>query len=87
MSIGLDSWGVLSQVVEYYGWICHAYCLMTNYYHLPIEIPEANLSKGMRQLNGVYTQAFNRYWVEIVMTAVKLLADGRQLSAAEICGE
>jgi hypothetical protein len=33
---------------------------MTNHYHLVVETPDANLSKGMRQLNGVYTQAFNR---------------------------
>lgn len=33
---------------------------MSNHYHLLIETPQANLSKGMRQLNGVYTQAFNR---------------------------
>jgi len=51
---------ILSQVVGRYKWICHAYCLMGNHYHLIIETPEANLSKGMRQLNGVYTQAFNR---------------------------
>ena len=29
-------------------------------YHLLIETPEANLARGMRQLNGVYTQRFNR---------------------------
>ena len=33
---------------------------MSNHYHLVIETPDANLSKGMRQLNGVYTQSFNR---------------------------
>ena len=33
---------------------------MTNHYHLLVETPDANLSKGMRQLNGVYTQWFNR---------------------------
>ena len=33
---------------------------MDNHYHLLIETPEANLSQGMRQLNGVYTQYFNR---------------------------
>jgi len=41
-------------------WMCHAYCLMTNHYHLLIETPDGNLSKGMRQLNGVFTQASNR---------------------------
>lgn len=51
---------VLEDVCETYHWVCHAYCLMGNHYHLLIETPEANLSKGMRQLNGVYTQKFNR---------------------------
>ena len=51
---------VLAKVCETYHWVCHAYCLMDNHYHLLIETPEANLSKGMRQLNGVYTQTFNR---------------------------
>jgi putative transposase len=50
----------LTQVVARFGWICHAFCLMGNHYHLLIETPKANLSHGMRQLNGVYTQRFNR---------------------------
>jgi putative transposase len=33
---------------------------MTNHYHLLIETPEGNLSMGMRHLNGLYTQRFNR---------------------------
>lgn len=49
-----------SQVVDRFNWLCHAYCLMDNHYHLVIETPDGNLSRGMRQLNGVYTQAFNR---------------------------
>ena len=51
---------ILAQVIERFHWLCHAYCLMNNHYHLVIETPDGNLSKGMRQLNGVYTQAFNR---------------------------
>lgn len=51
---------VLAEVVERFNWLCHAYCLMGNHYHLVIETPEGNLSQGMRQLNGVYTQASNR---------------------------
>jgi putative transposase len=43
-----------------HGWLCHAYCLMTNHYHLLIETPRANLPEGMRHLNGCYTQDFNR---------------------------
>ena len=33
---------------------------MTNHYHVVIETPQPNLSRGMRHLNGVYTQRFNR---------------------------
>lgn len=51
---------VLQNVVEKYNWLCHAYCLMNNHYHLLVETPDANLSMGMRHLNGVYTQRFNR---------------------------
>ncbi|MFT3733508.1 MAG: transposase [Rhodocyclaceae bacterium] len=51
---------VFAQVCECFCWVCHAYCLMSNHYHLLIETPEGNLSAGMRQLNGVYTQRFNR---------------------------
>ncbi|MDA3870437.1 MAG: transposase [Gammaproteobacteria bacterium] len=51
---------ILAEVVTRFNWICHAYCLMTNHYHLLIETPEGNHSKGMRQLNGMYTQATNR---------------------------
>lgn len=51
---------VLGQVVEDFNWVCHAWCLMGNHYHLVLETPDSNLSKGMRQLNGVYTQYSNR---------------------------
>jgi putative transposase len=51
---------VLSMVGERFNWICHAYCLMENHYHLLIETLNGNLSQGMRELNGVYTQGFNQ---------------------------
>ena len=51
---------ILGKTIRRYNWICHAYCLMDNHYHLLIETPDGNLSAGMRQLNGVYTQTFNR---------------------------
>jgi hypothetical protein len=31
-----------------------------NHYHLQVETPQPNLSRGMRELNGVHTQAFKR---------------------------
>ena len=52
---------LLQQITKDYNWLVHAYCLMDNHYHLLIETPDGNLSKGMRQLNGVYTQITNRY--------------------------
>lgn len=51
---------ILAQTTTRYNWICHGYCLMNDHYHLLIETPEGNLSLGMRQVNGVYTQYFNR---------------------------
>lgn len=51
---------LLESVVHRFNWICHAYCLMDNHYHLLTETPDGNLSMGMRHLNGVYTQSFNR---------------------------
>ncbi len=51
---------ILSRVCERYNWRIHAYCLMGNHYHILLETADGNLSKGMRQLNGVYTQYFNR---------------------------
>jgi REP element-mobilizing transposase RayT len=51
---------VLCQVNKRYNWLCHAYCLMDNHFHLLIETLDGNLSLGMRQLNGVYTQTFNK---------------------------
>lgn len=51
---------VLEKVNQRYRWVCHAYCLMDNHYHLVVETSEGNLSRGMRQLNGVYTMSFNR---------------------------
>ena len=50
----------LQHVNKRYNWLCHAYCMMDNHYHLLIETPDGNLSLGMRQMNGVYTQLFNK---------------------------
>lgn len=52
---------VLASVVERFAWRLYAYCLMGNHYHLLVETPDPNLSRGMRRLNGVYTQRFNRH--------------------------
>lgn len=50
----------LTAVNKRFNWLCHACCLMNNHYHLVIETIDGMLSKGMRHLNGVYTQSFNK---------------------------
>jgi REP element-mobilizing transposase RayT len=50
----------LAHAVDRYHWRVHAYCLMDNHYHLVIETGRPTLARGMRHLNGTYTQRFNR---------------------------
>ena len=51
---------ILGQALDRFDAQCLAYCLMGNHYHLVLFTREGNLSRLMRQLNGVYTQAYNR---------------------------
>lgn len=50
---------LFGNVCDRYRWLCYAWCLMENHYHIVIETKEANLAAGMRHLNGVYTQKTN----------------------------
>jgi putative transposase len=49
----------LQSSVERYGALIHAYCLMTNHYHLLLETPRGNLAEIMQHINGAYTTYFN----------------------------
>ena len=49
----------LAAAKEKYGFILHAYALMTNHYHLIIETPVKNLSKIMHYINSSYTTYTN----------------------------
>ena len=51
---------LLGNVCTRHNWLCHAYCLMDNHFHIVVETIDGHLSAGMRQLNGVYTQWHNR---------------------------
>jgi putative transposase len=51
---------IFGHTVDRCDWLCHTYCLMDNHYHLLLEVPLGNLPLGMRHLNGVYAQRFNR---------------------------
>lgn len=52
--------GVIAQATERFDAAILAYCLMDNHYHLVIHTRRGNLSRLMQQLNGVYTQTYNR---------------------------
>jgi REP element-mobilizing transposase RayT len=51
---------VLEQGLERFDAVVYAYCLMGNHYHFVLQTRQANLSRLMRHINGVYTQAYNR---------------------------
>ena len=77
---------LLADVVAKFGWRCLSYCLMTNHFHLVIELRQANLSAGMQSLNGRYAQGFNvrhgrvghlferRFWSRLVTREAHILA-------------
>jgi REP element-mobilizing transposase RayT len=51
---------LLGQAVKRFGWSLTAWVLMTNHFHLVLQTPEPNLSRGMHWLNGKYSAWFNR---------------------------
>ncbi len=51
---------ILGLATARFGATVLAYCLMGNHYHFVLRMHEAKLSRLMRHVNGVYTQAFNR---------------------------
>jgi putative transposase len=65
------------------GWQVHAYCLISNHFHLVLETPQPNLTLGMKWLLGTYTQRFNRrhrHWGHLFGGRYKAqLIDGRKL--------
>jgi putative transposase len=51
--------GLLAWACRDFRWDCHAFCLMTNHYHLVIDALREDMSNGFRRLNGLYAQGFN----------------------------
>jgi REP element-mobilizing transposase RayT len=49
----------LASATQRYGALIHAYCLMSNHYHLLLETPAGNLSQIMQHINSAYTTYFN----------------------------
>jgi putative transposase len=82
---------LLEVTADRYGWQIHAYCLMSNHFHLLVTTPEANVSAGMQYLNGRYCQWFNwrhgyeghvverRFWSDLMETDTQLLNVARYI--------
>lgn len=51
----------LWEACERSGWVVHAFCLMSNHFHLALETPRCGLSEGMRWLQGTFANRFNRF--------------------------
>ncbi|TFW27098.1 transposase [Duganella callida] len=51
---------LLENTCARFNFTVYSFCQMGNHYHILLETGEANLSRGMRQLNGTYSQYFNR---------------------------
>ena len=82
---------LLDLTVARYEWELHAYCLMTNHFHLLISTPGANVSAGMQYLNSCYAQWFNwrhdyeghlverRFWSKLIETDEQLFETARYI--------
>jgi len=51
----------LAEAAETFGWRVHAYVIMRNHFHLALETPKPNLSRGMKWLQGTWATRFNRW--------------------------
>jgi len=51
----------LDEACERTGWIIHAWCLMSNHYHLALSTPQPNLADGMQWFQGTFCTRFNRF--------------------------
>lgn len=51
----------LGEAAEKSGWIVHAWCVMSNHYHLCFTTPRANLVEGMQWLQATFSVRFNRW--------------------------
>jgi putative transposase len=82
---------LLGLVVSRFGWTCHTFCLMTNHYHLLIQLDVGGLSAGMQLLNGSFSRFSNgrhgyvghlfrnRFWSEVVEGEEHLLETARYI--------
>jgi putative transposase len=85
--------GLLGAVTSRNDWLVHAFCLMSNHYHLVVEALREQLSAGMHRLNGVYAEQFNgryrrtghlwgdRFWSGLIASDEEMTATCRYVLA------
>lgn len=79
---------LLAKEIDQQHWLCYAWCLMDNHYHLLFETPEPTLVAGMRRLNQMYTQSFNRRHVHpghVLQGRYKSIVVEKQSHLLELC--
>ena len=75
---------LLEATAERYRWQIHAYCLMTNHFHLLVTTKDPNVSAGMQYLNGRYCSWFNwRHGTEGGVVSASVVAE-TPVDAAEV---
>lgn len=52
---------MLQETIDMWNLRVSAFCLIPNHYHLLVQTPDANLSRCIRHIDGVYTQRYNRF--------------------------
>ena len=52
---------VLGETAERFAWRIHAYVIMSNHFHLAVQLTEPNLSSGMKWLQGTWIRRYNAY--------------------------
>ncbi|HSC50003.1 MAG TPA: transposase [Gaiellaceae bacterium] len=83
---------LLATAVQRWRWVCHSFVLMSNHYHLLIQLDPGGLSAGMQFLNGSYARLSNRrhgyvgqhlfrnrFWSELVRNDVHLRETARYI--------
>jgi REP element-mobilizing transposase RayT len=51
----------LGEAAKRFGWRVHAYVVMSNHFHLAVELTEPNLSEGMKWLQGTWIRRYNGF--------------------------
>jgi REP element-mobilizing transposase RayT len=83
---------LLAECVRRFDWVCHAFVLMTNHFHLLVQLDLGGLSAGMQLLNGSFAKFSNRrhgwvgqhlfrnrFWSEQIVTDAHLKETARYI--------